>query len=43
MGIDFQYLLGMINDSFMSSPTSIVVNGGKMGFRNGTNSHSNNS
>ena len=31
-GIDFQYLLGMINDSFMSSPTSIVVNGGKMGF-----------
>jgi len=31
-GIDFQYLLGMIYDSFMSSPTSIVVNGGKMGF-----------
>jgi len=31
-GIDFQYLLGMIHDSFMSSPTSIVVNGGKMGF-----------
>jgi phosphoribulokinase len=22
----------MIHDSFMSSPTSIVVNGGKMGF-----------
>ena len=41
-GIDFQYLLGMINDSFMSSPTSIVVNGGKM-IRNGTNFHSNNS
>ena len=31
-GIDFQYLLGMIHDSFMSSPTSIVINGGKMGF-----------
>ncbi len=31
-GIDFSYLLGMIHDSFMSSPTSIVVNGGKMGF-----------
>ena len=31
-GIDFNYLLGMIHDSFMSSPTSIVVNGGKMGF-----------
>lgn len=31
-GIDFQYLLEMIHDSFMSSPTSIVVNGGKMGF-----------
>ena len=31
-GIDFQYFLGMIHDSFMSSPTSIVVNGGKMGF-----------
>ncbi len=30
--IDFQYLLSMIHDSFMSSPTSIVVNGGKMGF-----------
>ena len=32
MGIDFNYLLNMIHDSFMSSPTSIVVNGGKMGF-----------
>jgi len=31
-GIDFPYLLDMINDSFMSSPTSFVVNGGKMGF-----------
>jgi phosphoribulokinase len=31
-GIDFRYLLRMINGSFMSSPTSIVVNGGKMGF-----------
>ena len=31
-GIDFSYLLRMINGSFMSSPTSIVVNGGKMGF-----------
>jgi len=31
-GIDFPYLLDMIDDSFMSSPTSIVVNGGKMGF-----------
>jgi len=30
--IDFTYLLDMIHDSFMSSPTSIVVNGGKMGF-----------
>jgi phosphoribulokinase len=30
--IDFPYLLDMIHDSFMSSPTSIVVNGGKMGF-----------
>lgn len=31
-GIDFRYLLDMVHDSFMSSPTSIVVNGGKMGF-----------
>jgi phosphoribulokinase len=31
-GIDFTYLLDMIHESFMSSPTSIVVNGGKMGF-----------
>ncbi|MEO1002951.1 MAG: phosphoribulokinase [Cyanobacteria bacterium J06638_7] len=30
--IDFPYLLDMIHDSFMSSPTSIVVNGGKMSF-----------
>ena len=30
--VDFTYLLDMIHDSFMSSPTSIVVNGGKMGF-----------
>jgi phosphoribulokinase len=31
-GIDFRHLLDMIHGSFMSSPTSIVVNGGKMGF-----------
>ncbi|MCP9848661.1 phosphoribulokinase [Cyanobium sp. Morenito 9A2] len=31
-GIDFPYLLKMITGSFMSSPTSIVVGGGKMGF-----------
>lgn len=31
-GIDFTYLLKMITGSFMSSPTSIVVGGGKMGF-----------
>ncbi len=31
-GIEFRYLLDMIHDSFMSSPTSIVVDGGKMGF-----------
>jgi phosphoribulokinase len=30
--IDFPYLLKMINGSFMSSPTSLVVDGGKMGF-----------
>ena len=29
--INFPYLLDMIHDSFMSSPYSIVVNGGKMG------------
>jgi phosphoribulokinase len=31
-GINFPYLLDMIHGSFMSTPTSIVVNGGKMGF-----------
>ena len=30
--IDFQYLLSMIKDSFMSRRNSIVVPGGKMGF-----------
>ena len=30
--IDFQYLLAMIHDSFMSRRNSIVVPGGKMGF-----------
>ncbi len=30
--IDFQYLLMMIHDSFMSRPNTIVVPGGKMGF-----------
>jgi hypothetical protein len=29
-GIDFQYLLNMINDSFMSRANTIVVPGGKM-------------
>ena len=30
-GVDFPYLLNMINNSFMSRPNSIVVPGGKMG------------
>jgi len=30
-GVDFPYLLNMINDSFMSRPNTIVVPGGKMG------------
>ena len=30
-GIDFQYLLTMLHDSFMSRPNIIVVPGGKMG------------
>ncbi|TGG82429.1 MAG: phosphoribulokinase [Aphanocapsa feldmannii 277cV] len=30
--VDFTYLLKMIDGSFMSSPTSLVVGGGKMGF-----------
>jgi len=30
-GVDFPYLLNMINGSFMSRPNSIVVPGGKMG------------
>ncbi len=29
---DFHYLLGMIHDSFMSRPNTLVVPGGKMGF-----------
>lgn len=29
-GIDFQYLLNMLHDSFMSRPNTIVVPGGKM-------------
>jgi phosphoribulokinase len=29
-GIDFQYLLSMLHDSFMSRPNSIVLPGGKM-------------
>jgi phosphoribulokinase len=29
-GIDFQYLLNMVNDSFMSRANTIVVPGGKM-------------
>ncbi len=29
-GIDFQYLLNMVHDSFMSRPNTIVVPGGKM-------------
>ena len=32
LDIDFQYLLSMIKDSFMSRRNSIVVPGGKMGF-----------
>jgi phosphoribulokinase len=31
-GVDFPYLLNMLNDSFMSRRNSIVVPGGKMGF-----------
>jgi phosphoribulokinase len=31
-GVDFPYLLNMINDSFMSRPNNLVVPGGKMGF-----------
>jgi len=31
-GVDFPYLLNMIDDSFMSRPNTIVVPGGKMGF-----------
>ncbi|HEB58048.1 MAG TPA: phosphoribulokinase [Gammaproteobacteria bacterium] len=31
-GVDFPYLLNMINDSFMSRPNTLVVPGGKMGF-----------
>lgn len=32
INVDFQYLLSMIHDSFMSRRNSIVVPGGKMGF-----------
>jgi len=31
-GVDFPYLLNMLQDSFMSRPNTIVVPGGKMGF-----------
>lgn len=31
-GVDFPYILNMIQDSFMSRPNTIVVPGGKMGF-----------
>jgi phosphoribulokinase len=31
-GVDFPYLLDMINGSFMSRPNTIVVSGGKMSF-----------
>ena len=31
-GVDFSYLLNMINGSFMSRPNNLVVPGGKMGF-----------
>ncbi len=31
-GVDFPYLLNMIENSFMSRPNTIVVPGGKMGF-----------
>ncbi len=31
-GIDFSYMLGMIHDSFMSRPNTLVVPGGKMNF-----------
>lgn len=31
-GVDFPYLLNMIDNSFMSRPNTIVVPGGKMGF-----------
>ena len=30
-GIDFPYLLSMLDDSWMSRPNNIVVPGGKMG------------
>lgn len=30
--VDFPFLLGMIHDSFMSRPNTLVVPGGKMGF-----------
>jgi len=32
IGVDFPYLLNMLQDSFMSRPNTIVVPGGKMGF-----------
>jgi phosphoribulokinase len=32
LGIDFPYLLAMINGSFMSRRNNLVVPGGKMGF-----------
>ena len=30
-GIDFQYLLGMLHDSWMTRPNTLVIPGGKMG------------
>ena len=30
--VDFQYILSMVHDSFMSRPNTLVVPGGKMGF-----------
>ncbi len=32
IGVNFPYLLSMVQDSFMSRPNTIVVPGGKMGF-----------
>ena len=32
INVDFQYILSMVHDSFMSRPNTLVVPGGKMGF-----------